>query len=77
MQQTFTKSIKEITAQDRYLYERLSTIPDGVILIDLEKEENTRYGALPLSDAVINDLVRFTKDLVKTQIEKESKITIE
>lgn len=62
---TFNKPIKEITAQDRYIYEQLPTLPKGVILIDLENDENTRYGELPLSDTVINDLVRFAKDLAK------------
>ncbi len=62
---TFNKPIKEITAQDRYIYEQLPTLPKGVILIDLENDEKTRYGELPLSDTVINDLVRFAKDLAK------------
>ncbi len=77
MQKTFTKNIKEITAQDRYLYEKLPTLPDGVILIDLEEEENTRYGALPLSDTAINDLVRFIKDLVKARLWEERKTRID
>ena len=62
---TFNKPIKEITAQDRYIYEQLPTLPKGVILIDLENDEKNRYGELPLSDTVINDLVRFAKDLAK------------
>ncbi len=65
MAQAFNKPLKEITAKDRYIYQQLPKLPAGVIFIDLENDENTRYGELPLSDTIINDLVRFTKDVVK------------
>lgn len=61
----FDKPLIEITAKDRYIYEQLPTLPAGVILIDLADDENTRCGKLPLSDTVITDLLRFTKEVVK------------
>ena len=61
----FHKTIQEITAKDRKLYEQMPTLPDGIILIDLNNPSNFKSGHVCFHDSAKNIFVSRLKEICK------------
>lgn len=58
---SYCKRIKDIKGSDRYLYEDMPTLPDGIMIIDLNNPSNVKSGHIPVSTSAMRTLVRKTK----------------
>ena len=62
--EVFNKRLDEITHKDRYIYEKMEELPEGIILIDLKDDTKTRYGRYIMSDEAENTAIILGKQVV-------------
>ena len=63
----FNKTLEQITAEDRYLYENMPTLPDGIILIDMNDSSKTKSGHITFTEESKKTFIRHLKEICNNQ----------